>query len=244
VASSWRRLVARLSGASALSERVAALEQRLALAEGRALNRRWHAIDELAGYLVHAEVPGDYLEFGVWQGRTFGYACQILGPAFPAMRFVALDSFAGLPKPQGLDAEGGYSSGFREGEFACSREQFLANLRQSGADTARVRTVEGFFHETLGPGAARRHGVERVAAAWIDVDLYDSTVPVLEFLTPLLSVGSVLLFDDWTCFRNLPDRGQQRACREWLARHPALALHELFAFGWHGRAFSVGCVGP
>jgi len=237
-----RRGAGRAAGLPALVARVEALEARLAALEDRAFDRRWEAIDELAGYLVHAEVPGDYLEFGVWQGRTFGYACRRMAAAFPKMRFVALDSFRGLPAPRGIDAADGYTSGFREGEFACSREQFLENLRRAGVDLARVLTVEGFFQDTLTPDTAGRLALEQVAAAWIDVDLYESTVPVLEFVAPRLSVGSVLLFDDWTCFRNHPDFGQQRAVREWLERTPGLALRDLFAFGWHGRAFSVSAV--
>jgi len=75
--------------------------------------------------------------------------------------------------------------------------------------------------------------------AWIDCDLYDSTVPVLEYLAPRLTVGSVVVFDDWRCYRNHPDFGEQRACREWLQRNPRLSLRELLSFGWNGIAFTV-----
>ena len=74
--------------------------------------------------------------------------------------------------------------------------------------------------------------------------IYKSTVPVLRFITPYLSQGSVLLFDDWRCFRNLPDRGQQRACREWLQANPQIELHEFVSFGFHGKAFTVGFAKP
>ena len=78
-----------------------------------------------------------------------------------------------------------------------------------------------------------------MAAAYIDCDLYESTVPVLRFLTKRLSVGSVILFDDYRCFRNLPDFGQQLACREWLEANSHIRLRDLFQFGWHGQAFTV-----
>lgn len=230
----WRRLPG-VEG----RRRVAALEARLAQLEERTLNRRAAAIDELADYLVGAEVPGDYLEFGVFEGRTLGHAYRAMHVAFPKMRFFGLDSFEGLPEPDGVDREGGYSSGFTKGQFRCTREQVARNLRASGGDLDRIELIEGWFSETLNGETARRHGIDRVAAAWIDVDLYESTLPVLSFIETRLSVGSVLLFDDWRCFRNLPDFGEQRACREWLESRTGLGLRELFSFGWHGLAFTV-----
>ena len=63
---------------------------------------------------------------------------------------------------------------------------------------------------------------------------------MLDFLTPRVRTGTVLLFDDWHCFRNRPDRGEQRACSEWLERNPSIALRPIMSFGFHGQAFTVG----
>jgi hypothetical protein len=103
----------------------------------------------------------------------------------------------------------------------------------------RVTCIPGWFHESLREYQPVVAGIQRIAAAWIDCDLYESTVPILNFLTPRLSVGAVLLFDDWRCFRNLPTLGEQRACREWLQRNPQIGLRELFSFGWNGQAFTI-----
>ena len=40
----------------------------------------------------------------------------------------------------------------------------------------------------------------------VDCDLYQSTVPVLAFLADLLQDGTVVLFDDWYCFREADDQ--------------------------------------
>ncbi len=205
----------------------------------RLQNRRHIAIDELTDYLVGAEIPGDYLEFGVYRGNTFSYACRKLS-YFQRMKFFAFDSFEGLPKPKGIDALNGYSSYFHEYEFCCSEEEFIANLKRESINIDKVRVVKGWYDQTLKPENAALYGVDNIAAAWIDCDLYESTVPVLQFIAPHLTVGSVILFDDWRCFRNLPDFGEQRACREWLSSNPQITLHELFSFGWHGIAFTVG----
>jgi hypothetical protein len=210
--------------------------------ERRAFNRRFFAMEQIGNYLAGAHVPGDYLEFGVYRGDTFRHAYEVLSRSFPAMRFFAFDSFEGLPEPSGVDAREGYTGNFSRGEFACDEKEFMEGLRAARADVGRVVTVKGWFADTLKPGPDRGYGIDKAAFAWIDCDLYESTVPVLDFLAPRLTVGSVLVFDDWRCYRNLPDFGEQRACREWLASNPRIRLNELLSFGWHGIAFTVAGV--
>jgi hypothetical protein len=144
-----------------------------------------------------------------------------------------------LPRPRNVDVLNDYTSNFQEGDFACSRKEFEENLMTQGINMDRVRIIEGWFEDTLCEQKATGVGIAKVAAAWIDGDLYESTVPVLKFLSDRLSVGSIVLFDDWRVFRNLPDRGEQRACMEWLKENPQISLRELFSFGHHGLAFTV-----
>ena len=227
---------------AALESRSAVLESRLVYLEDRLLSyykNRWDVVDKLADYLVGTQISGDYLEFGVYLGKTFSYAYRIMAPLFPEMRFIAFDSFEGLPEPKGIDVQGVYTSGFYAGQFACDIHQFESNLVSSGVDLTRVQMIKGWFDETLKLGNIESAAVKKVAAAWIDCDLYESTVPVLDFLTTRLSVGSVLLFDDWRCYRNLAEFGQQRACREWLERNPQIKLNAFVDFGFHGQAFTI-----
>ncbi|HEY5996147.1 MAG TPA: TylF/MycF/NovP-related O-methyltransferase [Candidatus Deferrimicrobiaceae bacterium] len=222
-----------------LDARLAALQARIETLEYRSFNRRFYAVEQSADYLVGAKIPGDYLEFGVYQGATFRHAWRTMSWLFPEMRFIAFDSFEGLPAPKGIDADGGYSSNFHAAEFRCDEGAFLANLSADGVDLSRVKIVKGWFDRTLAPGGEGEQCVGKTAFAWIDCDLYESTVPVLSFLTRRIVPGSVIAFDDWRSFRNHPGFGEQRACREWLAANPQIVLNELFAFGSSGIAFTV-----
>jgi O-methyltransferase len=219
-----------------LQMRVKTLEVRLM---DQQRSKRYWGIDEMTDYLVGAEVEGDYFEFGVYRGVNFAYAARKLGPCFPHMRYYAVDSFEGLPAPRSIDAIEGYTGHFHEKDYACSHEEFLRHLQKEAVDLDKVTCIKGWFHKTLRDDHPQAGAIRKIAAAYIDCDLYESTVPVLQYLTRRLSVGSILLFDDWRNFRNLPDRGQQRACREWLENNPALELRELFSIGFNGIALTV-----
>ena len=108
------------------------------------------AIDEIVDYLASAQIAGDYLEFGVYNGQTFSHACRRFAePPFRHMKCGALDSVEGLPKPAGIDALDDYTGSFREAQFACSTDEFLANLTRTGVDLGRVTLVKGWFAESL-----------------------------------------------------------------------------------------------
>jgi len=184
---------------------------------------------------AHAEeVDGDYAEFGVFKGRTFVEAYRVAQKySRYERRFVAFDSFEGLPELGDIDR----GPRWRAGEFDCDRTAFEARLSRARIPAERVTIVEGFFDRTL--AAPERIPLDRVAIAWVDCDLYESTVPVLDYLTDRLLPGAVLAFDDWYCFRGARDKGECRACAEWLERNPQIELVGWRDFKWAGRAFLV-----
>jgi O-methyltransferase len=180
-------------------------------------------------YVQQEGIEGDYAEFGVWQGRLFTAAWEAIQRyGLTRVSMHAYDSFEGLPPAKGVD-EGGP---FRAGQFRSDRDRFDAETRKIPAD--RLTVTEGLFDASL--PRAEKH---RIAVAWVDCDLYESTVPVLDFLTTQLQDGSVLVFDDWFCFHGRPDRGEHRACREWLDANPEISLVPYRDFHWAGRSFLV-----
>jgi hypothetical protein len=178
---------------------------------------------------------GDYYEFGLYNGFTFWFAQQsadLLG--LHDMRFQGFDSFAGLPEPEGLDAD---ARVFKRGDYACGQDELVERLHRFGFDWSRAHLEAGFYDASLRGDLAAQSGMKPVALALIDCDLYQSTVPVLRFLEPLLQRGSILLFDDWNCFGGSPAHGQRRAFAEFLVAHPHWTASEWCRFGWHGVGF-------
>lgn len=198
---------------------------------------------QAASFVAHDKIEGDYLEFGVYQGRSFADAYRFLNEQFglrsvpsphyseqdvvlmkgrwERMRFFAFDSFQGLPAITGVDEE---APTFVEGLFACSEEEFKKNIGAKGVPLDRVITVPGWYEDTLNEDTRLKLGIEKAAIIHVDCDLYQSAKIVLEFITPILVDGAILIFDDWFEFRGRPDLGVQRACWEWVATNPQIKL--------------------
>jgi O-methyltransferase len=195
------------------------------------------ALNHAMNYVYSCGIEGDYLEFGVWEGRVFSVACHLGKRRSSSMNFYAFDSFAGLPENNEADATG-YEM-YKPGTFNCSEPDFLNNVRRKGADLNRVVTVPGWFEESLKPDNPRLANLRKAAVVWVDCDLYASTVSVLSFLTQYLQPGSIVFFDDWFGFRGDPNAGEQRAFREWLEANPQFSATEMMRFSWHGNSFII-----
>jgi O-methyltransferase len=178
---------------------------------------------------VMNDVAGDYHEFGVYKGRSFAKNIRsyqkLLSPAkFSDMRFWAYDSFEGLPETRDTFAP----AHFVKGAYSAPREVFEAEVLKTGLRRERLEVVPGFYDKSLTPELAQRAFSERkIAMTYIDCDVYESVIPVFEFITPGLQVGSVIVIDDWIRHRMHPGHGIQRAYNEWLGRHPEIKLAPL-----------------
>ncbi len=204
-----------------------------------------------SSFLAWNQIDGDYLEFGVYEGRSFAEAYRSIWSARERVRrfvgtddierwyadrprFFAFDSFSGLP---GGEAE--RHADYHEGAYSCSEARFLENIESNGVSLADVVTVPGFYDETLTAEARDRLQLRKASLITIDCDLYESTVPVLDFITPLIDQGTIIVFDDWYRYKGAPDKGEQRACNEWLARNPHIELVQYWQQGPQAVAFLV-----
>lgn len=191
-------------------------------------------------FAAHTATGGDYLEFGVWKGRSFTQAYHIWdyvrknGKSLAPMQFYAFDSFEGLPEIKGIDLS---TDEFKAGEYACSEEEFKARIKSAGVDLGRVATVKGWYDQVLNDDTKKKLSLKTAAVVLIDVDLYESAVSVLDFLTDYVVDGTVLMFDDWFCFRGSAERGEQKAFREWLLKNPNITASEYHRYNWKSNSF-------
>ena len=192
-------------------------------------------------YADDNKLEGDYLEFGVFEGTGFIRAYHFAQwHNLDSMRFYAFDSFKGLPRSEGID-----EGQFKEGFVACSERDFINNISKRGVDMNKVDTTYGWFKDTLNDDTKKKLSMglkplKKAAVIFVDCDLYNSTVPVLDFITDYIQDGTLIMFSDWFCFKSDPNRGQQRAFKEWLKKNQLLlSAVEYFKSVEHGNSFII-----
>lgn len=196
-------------------------------------------------FAAHTNTGGDYLEFGVWKGRSFSRAFHIWkyvcarNTRINTMRFYAFDSFEGLPPI--ISDEDKATGEFTEGQYACSEKDFRSIIVNNGVDLTKVSTVKGWFDKVLNEKTRKSLPVKKAAIVFVDSDLYDAAVDVLDFIEPYVADGTVIIFDDWFCFRGNPSHGEQKAFRDWLKKNPRFSATEFHKFNWKGNSFIIHC---
>lgn len=189
---------------------------------------------ESVNYLRVAGVPCVYFEFGCHSARTFSAvirAAKYLN--VENFQFFAFDSFEGLPSTE--KEKDGY---FEGGTFCTSKNDFLSLVRSySGYSLDGNNIIEGFYDASLTDRL--QEAMPKVGMVHIDVDLYSSTVLVLEFLKPLMVEGTVILFDDWYCFPPGSSKGERRALEEFCGKYPGFKVEEWKSYSTFGKSFFV-----
>jgi O-methyltransferase len=145
----------------------------------------------VATEFLAADADGVFVEAGCFKGGSTSKLSIVA--ELTKRDLVVFDSFQGLPLNEeahtetidGLDIEGWFTGG----SFSGTLDEVRTNVSQYG-EIEPCRFVEGWFEDTM-PGFQ-----EPVAAAFIDVDLADSTRTCLKYLYPLLAPGGVLISQD------------------------------------------------
>jgi O-methyltransferase len=146
--------------------------------------------------VLDRDVPGDFIETGVWRGgATILMRAVLKARDVTDRRVWVADSFAGLPRPNRAKYPADAKSDLhKKSQLAIPLEQVQANFRRYGLLDDQVRFLKGFFAETL-PHAP----IERLAVVRLDGDMYESTMDAISSLYPRLSVGGYLIVDDYGC---------------------------------------------
>ena len=138
-----------------------------------------------------------------------------------------------------IDIDDNQNHRFKKGRFSCTSDKFKKILSKKHVDLTKVHLVPGFYDKTLNEATKKMLQLKKAAVIWIDCDLYSSTVPVLDFITDYAQNGTILVFDDYFCFGGDPNKGEQKAFREWLKRNPSIKVTEFHKIGWHGNSFII-----
>lgn len=160
-------------------------------------------------------ISGDYVEFGS-DGATTVRLVHDIVRLLPQPRHIwAFDSFEGLPDTgEELDHHPAFASHVHQGGVA----RFHQLCADHGMTPDDYDAVVGYFDQTLAPEAGPLP--DDIALAYVDCNLYSSTVTVLDFLAPRLKHGMIVAFDDYFCFTDSHVSGERLALHQFLTRHP------------------------
>jgi len=182
---------------------------------------RMYALWQAVEYIARARVPGDVVECGVWRGGSSMLAALALLHTCDKRPMWLYDTYEGMPAPSERDRQW---NGKSAGDKLATQERIpgvfndwaFATLDDVERQMAKVEYprdllefVRGPVEETI-PG----HCPAVISLLRLDTDWYDSTRHELEHLWPRLSVGGVLIIDDYGHWQ-----GAREATDEFFSAH-------------------------
>jgi O-methyltransferase len=148
-------------------------------------------------------VEGDMAECGVYAGGTAELLAHCLKQSQSPARLHLFDTFSGMPSTR---PERDYHAG---GDFADTSLDFV---RERLNDFQFCRFHQGWMPETFDQVAH----ISAYSFVHVDVDIYDSAMECCRWFWPRLSVGGVMVFDDYGFY---PYRFALRAAVDEYFRH-------------------------
>lgn len=199
--------------------------------------RLWSLINAVR-YVTDEQLPGDFVECGVWRGGSIMAMARELQRLGAIDRRIWLyDTFAGMTDPTDTDVEAGTgvtaadmmsATAVGDGNnvwCVAGRADVEANARSTGYPFDRFTFVEGDVAVTL-----RESVPEQISLLRLDTDWYESTRLGLEILYPRLVAGGVCILDDYGHWQ-----GARRAVDEFFeSAGPRPYMHPI---DYSGRVF-------
>ena len=140
------------------------------------------------------DIPGDFVETGVWRGGACIFMRAILNAyGITGRKVWAADSFEGLPPPNPslYPADAG-DPHHTFHQLAISLQEVKSNFARYGLLDEQVVFLKGWFKDTL-PKAP----IESIALLRLDGDMYESTMDAISALYGKVSPGGIIIVDDY-----------------------------------------------
>lgn len=169
---------------------------------------RLNNCEELAIKCLEEDIPGDFVECGVWRGGVLMLWAALLekygdrSNNAPTRLVWGYDSFTGTPKTQDLvrfPLDAGDQQ-WRSHHLIVSETEVLAGFAALGLTTELVELVPGPFSETLVPW---KHfdlfNPTEIAVLRLDCGTQEAYTLVLDAFYDRVSPGGFVIFDDYGC---------------------------------------------
>ena len=185
---------------------------------------RIYALARAVEYVVSRQVPGAFVECGVWRGGSMmAVALTLLRLGVTDRELYLFDTFSGMTPPGQEDVKhtGERASDLLAGSSHDSHDWAVASLEEAqeavlsvGYPEAHIHFVQGAVEDTLPAKAPTQ-----IALLRLDTDWYASTKHTLVHLYPRLSRNGVVIIDDYAYWQ-----GARKAVDEYIQENNLLLL--------------------
>ena len=178
-------------------------------------------------YVVANNIPGDFVECGVWRGGQAILAKLMFEKLGSNKSVWMFDTFTGMTAPTEPDIKA--KSKVHAGEkfknsqqenhnswCYASLEDVKNNCIKSNLNLDGMKFVQGDVCKTL---AKKQNLPEQISILRLDTDWYESTKAELEVLYPILSAKGVLIIDDYGSWE-----GARKAVDEYFNKNDQLTI--------------------
>lgn len=161
-----------------------------------------HRMDFWRHVMTKIPAEGELIEVGVFEGVSVNFIADTLTKRGDKRLVHGFDSFQGLEEDWAGEALG---------------SAFFDLKGRLPAVRPNVRLHKGWVQDTLGPFYAERGGKPKVALIHIDTDTYTPARHILAISKPLLTPGTVIVFDELIGYPNWRNH-EFKALQETLPR--------------------------
>ena len=183
---------------------------------------RVYALKSAITYIIKNKIKGDFVECGVWKGGSCMLMAKTLVNEGEKERKIWMyDTFDGMTEPTDDDCEietnvsgsdllkntPKNTDKFNMWAYA-PLEMVKKNMKKTMFPEECIHFIEGKVENTLS-----KIKPQNIALLRLDTDWYESTKCELEQLYPLLSIGGVLIVDDYGHFS-----GAKKAVDEYFSK--------------------------
>lgn len=157
--------------------------------------------------LIDYGIKGDFVECGVAAGAQIAAMQVAIKERGSDKRIFAFDSFEGIPMAGEFDTVQAGIGEITHNKYAPlserlvssgitvhSKENVIQNFNNMGLPLHNVEFIQGWFQNTL-PQFAQNIG--SICMLRLDGDLYESTMVCLEHLYSKVSIGGMVIIDDY-----------------------------------------------
>lgn len=166
---------------------------------------RMFALYKGVEYVVKNNIPGDFVECGVWKGGSSMLIAMTLQKFGVSDRMIWMyDTFEGMSEPGKEDMDNtGYSakeqlkraSKSDQKSVWCysSLEEVKANLALTNYKSSYIQFIKGKVEDTISSNST----IPDISLLRLDTDWYESTKHEMEHLFPKLVSKGILIIDDY-----------------------------------------------